>query len=418
MTNPTGRQNSIGTLLATSAAGLYVQYLLQFAVGIALQARFHPSIDAAHSSIRKLREEATGRLLADFHYWGSAVLVATATIHVVLMLWFGWYRHPHRGRWFASLAMLAGAMGFQLTGNLLPMDRHDVQTAVVEAAIAARVPGIGPELRRAVLGGDGFGQSTLDLWWWVHRFALTGLVLVAMAGAFVVHLRRKDVRENRVAMLLPVLVALGLALSFSAPFGEPATPADYNRFDAKVGWYVWPMHGALRMFESFHPSLGWIGAAVLPGLFGVFLVALAIVQPKEGVARAGLCGFLAVFGFGAVRFGGLPASATGVQALPSPAAPVESSFTPVDAALSKRGRTLFAVEGCADCHGKDGRNGAAGPDLGEVHRRHPEAEWYVRFLANPQAVKPNSTMPAFAGIGETKLRALAEWLRDPDRETR
>jgi len=418
MTNPTDRKDPIGTLLATSAAGLYVQFLLQFVAGIVLQARFRPTLEEAHSSVLGIRADGLGRFLADFHYWGSAMLIVTAGLHVGLMLWFGWYRHPHRVRWFASLAMLAGALGFQLTGNLLPMDRHDVQTAVVEAAIAARIPGIGSELRSAILGGDGFGQTTLDLWWGMHRFALTALVLLAMGAAYVVHRRLGDVRENRVAMFVPTLVGVGLALSFAAPLGDPATQADFSRFDAKVGWYVWPMHGSLRMFESFHPSLGWVGAAVLPGLFGIFLAALALVQPKVGIARAGLGALLAVFGFGAVRFGGSPAPAVGDQGLPALSATVATSSTPIDAALAKRGRALFAAEGCADCHGKDGRKGEAGPDLADVHQRQAEADWYVKFLANPQAVNPNSTMPAYAGIGETKLRALAEWLRDPDRETR
>ena len=59
----------------------------------------------------------------------------------------------------------------------------------------------------------------------------------------------------------------------------------------------------------------------------------------------------------------------------------------VDAALAKRGKSLFASRGCTACHtiGKTGKNTAAGPDLAGVTQRRSH-DWLKRWLKDPTAM--------------------------------
>ena len=73
-----------------------------------------------------------------------------------------------------------GSLGLLVTGNLLPYDRHGVQTAVTEVGIASRVPFFGPVIADMMLGGPKFSASTLATWYGMHRWWIP-LALAALA---------------------------------------------------------------------------------------------------------------------------------------------------------------------------------------------------------------------------------------------
>ena len=84
-----------------------------------------------------------------------------------------------------------------------------------------------------------------------------------------------------------------------------------------------------------------------------------------------------------------------------------------DVALAAKGRTLFTGQGCNGCHGQDGLKAMGGPSLKNVGQEHPDVDYYVRYVANPQSVDKGSTMPAYPNLKSDELQALAEFLRYP-----
>ena len=78
-----------------------------------------------------------------------------------------------------------------------------------------------------------------------------------------------------------------------------------------------------------------------------------------------------------------------------------------DAALATKGRALFKAQNCNGCHGEDGLKGQGGPSLANLWKEHPDAEYTMRYVKNPQSIQKGSTMPAYGTLKEEELQALA-----------
>ncbi len=394
--------------LAASALALYGHFALQLVAGALLATVYRADPSAAHATTAQLHQ-GVWRFLQGFHYWGSAVLIVQSALHFAGVTWAGWYRSQTRA-YFAALALAALALGFQISGNALPWDRHGVQTAGVEGAIAARVPVVGPGISRLMLGGDA-GPQTLGVWWTAHWILLP----LALVVAVVVGLALPRRTGARWPLFVPAALALLLALVLPSPFGSAASAGDYGRFDAKPSWYTIPMHGLLVWGDRLVPGGGWIGAALVPALLGLALVALPFLKRKgTGLGRAVLLGFGGLGLVAALTAGGEFAPLTGTRdprALPTVATGKPTGVQ--DKALALKGSTLFAAQGCNGCHGENGLKGTGGPSLKDVGREHPDADYYVRYVSNPQSVDKGSTMPAYPNLKADELRSIAEFLRFP-----
>jgi cytochrome c oxidase cbb3-type subunit 2 len=107
--------------------------------------------------------------------------------------------------------------------------------------------------------------------------------------------------------------------------------------------------------------------------------------------------------------------------------------------LELMGRAIYAREGCAACHTQMVRplredveryghyslaaesvndhpalwgSKRTGPDLARVGGRHPD-QWHVAHFADPRALVPQSTMPAYAFLAQSELdyRSVAAHMR-------
>jgi len=402
--------------LFASAAALVIQLVLQLVIGLLLSFHFSPLPASAHADAVRMHAEGITRFLQAMHYWGSAVLILHSLVHLAAMVWLGRYREGDRGAFLGSLIFIACAIGFQMTGNVLPFDRHGVQTAGIEASIAARTPVVGATMAKVMLGGDAFNDGTAPLWYTIHHYVLPVLAVVAvilLAG----WLRRKDgVRGDWLRGLVPVAVVAILGIAVPSPLGSAATAADYTSFDARVSWYFWPLHGAMRAANGAISGGDWIGSVLLPGLFALFLAALFFAGKRipEKAARGGLAVFAAVLLALGIFEGGSFAPLTGTRDPATTAVATGSGPTSaIDKALAEKGRTAFNNLACKDCHGVDGKVGSGGPALTNVWKKHSDAEYYMKFVKNPVAVNPNSTMPGFATLSNADLKAIAEFLRSP-----
>jgi len=83
----------------------------------------------------------------------------------------------------------------------------------------------------------------------------------------------------------------------------------------------------------------------------------------------------------------------GFRPEPIPVAAVAPGSEDADIAASlDRGRVLLAELGCVNCHASEGHAARSGPYLGGIGDR-AGVEWLMRWIRDPQALKPGSSMP-------------------------
>jgi quinol-cytochrome oxidoreductase complex cytochrome b subunit len=409
-------------LLGSSAQAIRYQFAAQLLIGFLLDREYHPIVAKAHADVAAMHADGLSRLLQAMHYWGSAILILHGLCHLAAGVWLGGYRRPYAPRFIESTLELFVAIGFQMTGNLLPFDRHGVQTAAIESSIVARAPIVGASASHLVLGGNAVGPATLAIWFRLHSLGLVVLLLAVLLVGFMGRRRSAYADANGWLPWLWVPLLVAISIGIPSPIGSPATPVDYNSFDAHTSWYVWPLHGALRMFDAWIPGGGWIGAFVLPGLLMVFLLSLPWWGPRVRTmwVRGAALGFAGIFLAGTALYGGSFAPLTGTRDPQSGSDPANANAgsggaatQPIDKALAARGRIDFNTLTCSGCHGADGATGGGGPVLTTEWRKHPDSSFYVRYIKNPVAVQPESTMPAFPQLNDGQLNELAEYLRSP-----
>lgn len=396
-----------GHWLTGFIAGLFLLYAAQALVGLVLETRYSAVSSSAYSSVSSIQGSGIAALRA-FHYWGSALLIGLCFAAMIAMLIARWFNGGHNRIWLATGLLFLTSLLSQISGNLLPFDRHGVETAVIESGVAARAPIAGSALARAILGGEHFNDSTVSRWHLGH-LGLAALGIMACA-LFLTGRRSQAIRATA---WIPPGLALALAALIEAPLGTAATRADYGSFDAQVSWYTWPVHGSLNLFSRIGPGLGWIGSVAIPGLFALFMVGAPWLARRfrPVTLQVVFFGFCAYFLTAGVFFGGRFAPLVGARGPAQTPAVAAPRAGPVNRTLYAQGRLLFNKNACMGCHGKDGRKGDVGPSLLGIAGRHGiDPAWYMGFIKNPQAEKPNSMMPPFPELGDAERRAIAEFL--------
>jgi cytochrome c oxidase subunit II len=91
-----------------------------------------------------------------------------------------------------------------------------------------------------------------------------------------------------------------------------------------------------------------------------------------------------------------------------------------DSALARAGEAAFVVRGCTTCHAVRGTpaRGIVGPDLTHVGSRRTIAAGvlpaapsnFSRWISQTERIKPDVHMPAFDGLSDDELAALAAYL--------
>ncbi|HVT14006.1 MAG TPA: cytochrome b N-terminal domain-containing protein [Fimbriimonadaceae bacterium] len=395
-------------LLVGCANGLFVLFLVQIAVGLILEFQYSATATSAYADVAHMMGGGSA-MLRGFHYWSSAILIAGSFAVLVWMLFARWFNGGHNRMWLSVALLYLTSFLSQVTGNLLPFDRHGVQTAVVESSVAGRMPVLGSASANFMLGGDRFNEATIGRWHAAHIvFFVLGLVAAGLFWS-----GGKGFQRSRFGLWAPAGFAFLMSLMARAPLGIQATSADFGSYDAQVSWYTWPLHGSMNLFSRISSNLGWIGAGVLPPLFALFIVAAPWLSRKVSpkAMQGVFLGSCAYFLLAGILFGGKFAPLVGNR---DPALNQTVSNGPTtdgDPVLYAKGRQLFNSNPCQSCHGADGRNGGIGPDLlGIAKRRGTDPNWYIRFLKDPTSVNPNTTMPKFSNMSDSDLRAIAEFL--------
>lgn len=159
--------------------------MLQGVTGMLLTLYYIPTPDQAYDSIQYIMNQVTfGWLIRGMHHWGATLLVVVVFLHMLKSYFVGAYKYPREITWLTGgvLLLLVLVMGF--SGYLLPWNQKAYWATSVGTSIVGAVPGIGPLLKRIVVGGNEIGAVTMARFYGLHIWWVPIMVL-ALIGAHI-----------------------------------------------------------------------------------------------------------------------------------------------------------------------------------------------------------------------------------------
>ncbi len=378
--------------------------VLALATGVVLE--FNYGAATAYKSVEAIQSVKFWAWFRGVHHWCSAGSIIVGFLWLVQGLFEGAYRKPNQLRWIAAVMGLFIVYLFQLTGHSLPWDQRAVRTTAIETGIAADAPGFGPAQARFLRQGDEVGDQTLGFWHKAHIWfipaALLALVIIPMGIA-------KPGAKGSWGLAIILIVTI---MAISGVMGAPTldltpTASDFAGGPQPPEWYVYPLHGMLRLFQGMSPSVTFVGTMVIPGLA---LVCLLLLPWLDRSSSGGLGKALAGIGVVAIALLSVMGYNSATAALATESDPPPPSKLSVNPELIDKGRALFGKANCSACHKLAGKGGIVGPPLDNEGGRHPDLQWQMDHLKDPKKMSPGSTMPSQSQYSNEDLTALANYL--------
>jgi menaquinol-cytochrome c reductase cytochrome b/c subunit len=199
--------------------------------------------------------------------------------------------------------------------------------------------------------------------------------------------------------------------ALNGPKADPGTTSFVPRPD----WYFYFLFYLLRIFKW--PESVILATIGIPTICLILLLVLPFVdlRTERRLSRrpvAVVAAALTVLSMGVLTYKGAVAKeaiASEVKAaIPSWAA--KKGFSGNKEALA--GANLFAESGCTNCHTYlgTGSSNLGAPDLSSEGAKNKGIQFQIDHLKCPSCVNPGSPMPAFASLGDERLRQLATFL--------
>ena len=195
-------------------------------------------------------------------------------------------------------------------------------------------------------------------------------------------------------------------------YHEPADPSTTS-FVPRPDWYFYFLFYLLRIFKW--PESVILGTVGIPTILMILLFALPFLDRRRErrIARrpvAVVVALLVIASMGILTYKGATAeepSATAGGVL------CEQNGLPCDEEEQlAEGANIFAEVGCLNCHIYAGEGATAlnAPELTDIGTRGQGEEYWVRWVRNPQAIRPGTEMPGFPNLTDEQLQAVAAFL--------
>jgi menaquinol-cytochrome c reductase cytochrome b/c subunit len=196
-------------------------------------------------------------------------------------------------------------------------------------------------------------------------------------------------------------------------YDEPADPGTTS-FIPRPDWYFYFLFYLLRIFKW--PDSVILGTVGIPTIALLLLIALPFldVRPERRPLRrpvALVAAILTVIAMGVLTYKGATARESLGEELVAevPHWAEAQGFAGNEQAVE--GAEIFARAGCATCHTYQGAgtSNVGAPDLSDIGAGGRDADYFVRYVANPSEFG-NNVMPRFEDLGEENLRKVAAFL--------
>ena len=412
--------------------------LVEFVTGVLVSLVYSPSTGSAWGSVYYLSNHvAGGWLIRGIHRFGSYALVVLGVAWLARLVFAGLYHRPREFTWWLAVALVALLFALGVTGNILPWDQRGYWAAVVETTIAGGLPGIGPAVRRLVVGGTEFGNATLTRIHALHVLILPGL-LVGLGALRLRLARRIDERPEsigrdcepfwpRSAFLnlalasATLLVVIGFAVANHGYTLDAPADAASDDYPARPEWYFLPLYQLLRVFQGREiiatvllPTAVAVGLLVLPILDRVVSRRLTRIAAETFLVTVLLAsGYLTYqawakdahgASFQAARAKADKLAGRALLIADRDGVPPEGSAYLLKLDPETRGRDLFAGK-CQGCHNFDGAKSAEqwAPALAHYGSR----AWIRGLLEKPDHPDYFGKAPQCGGMTEWKESSTA-----------
>lgn len=397
---PRGAAGPMGWWYVFGSASMTL-LMIQVLTGVGLALVYVPAADKAYDSLLYLNnEQPLGWFLRALHYYAGSGMVVMVLAHLTQVFLHGSYKYPRELTWVIGVLLLLFTLGMFFSGQILRWDPDAYWGLAVAGSMAGRVPVMGPQVVRLVLGGPVIGGDSLSRFFTLHVFVIPGLLLTFL----VVHLW------------------LVLRRGVSAPPvpGRPVDPETYDEeYEEELKEGV-PFLGDAMLKDAFFSALAVLVVVVLAAVLGpkgptgppdpaigganprpewpfLWLFALLSLSPAGAETfiilafPVILIGALLLVPFASPRGERAPSrrpvavlsvvviyTALGVLTYEGVTAPWSPHMTawsgdPVPEDIVRRctpvelqGALVFQNKNCRNCHALEGRGGRRGPDLTRV----------------------------------------------------
>ncbi len=389
---------------------------LQVVTGTLLALFYAPTPDHAWDSVRYITTTVRGgHFLRGLHHWGASLVVVTAVLHLIRVVFFGSYRAPRELNWIVGLVLLHVILAFGLTGYLLPWDQRAYWATVVTINLSKLTPVVGEFLADLLRGGPDIGALTLTRWYAVHVLVLPPL-LFGLIGLHLYLMRRHGIsgpirpRDGvpetffpyQAARDLTTAVVVGVLLAALAWQGAPALepPADPTSSDyvPRPEWYFL---GLFQLLKYFPGRWEIVGAIVIPGAVMTLLALLPWIDRARSRGLRERRWLLTAFAAGIAGV----ATLTMLGARDRPAASGGGWNV-----REQAGAVLLRGDTCATCHRADG----VVPAIDPARVSRPR-DWVAAHLIDPEMIAPGlRAAPASDQHDMEAMLAALAWGRAGD----
>src|SRR4030081_3740757 len=104
-------------------------------------------------------------------------MVAVVLIHMAQVFLFGAFKYPRELTWVLGVFLLLMTLGMAFTGQVLRFDQDAYWGLGIGASIASRVPFLGSDIVKLMLGGPIIAGATLSRFFALHVFVIPGMLI-------------------------------------------------------------------------------------------------------------------------------------------------------------------------------------------------------------------------------------------------
>jgi len=417
--------------------------VIQILTGIGLSFVYVPSAAKAYDSLLDLNySQPLGWFLRALHYYAGSGMVVMVLVHMTQVFLHGAYKYPRELTWVVGVVLLLCTLGMFFTGQVLRWDPDAYWGLAVAGSMAGRVPWLGPDVVRLVLGGPVIGGDSLSRFFALHVFIIPGALLFFLAihlwlvikcgvsappvpgqvvnpqtydeayhrelksgVPFLGDALLKDIVCSAVAVI--AVVAIAAVVGPKGPTGPP---------DPALGGAnprpEWPFLWLFALLSLSPPEAETFIILVFPVLLiaVLFLVPFLSNRGERAPSRRPVAVLAVVVSyavFGVLTYQGAT-SPWSPQMTAWSSDPVPENLIRNSTPLQLQGAVVFQNKNCRNCHALEGVGGRRGPDLTMVGTRLTRDQ-LIDQVSN--GTPGGGNMPAYGKqISPAEMTALAEFL--------
>lgn len=287
---------------------LALAFVVLALTGVLLMNAYAPTPQSAWASVQYVSHALPGGwLVRGLHHFASHATVVLVGVHLAHVIAVGAYKKPREVWFWLGLALAGLLLASAITGHALPWDQRGYWARKVEANIVGMAPGIGGFVQSMMQGGPDFGAIGLARMHAAHVAILPALVVVVLVARASVARSlgarapgdpyAKQLARDLVVGLVVLVACVALAWrAHGAPLDAPADAS--SDYPARPEWFLMAL---FRLRKFFHGTGEFWGTVGLPGLFGLYVFALPLLDKKPAAsvgARAPLLAPLALAAIG------------------------------------------------------------------------------------------------------------------------